>query len=186
VAGVAELGGGEVCQARDGLQRHHGRAVVDRVLHGPGQRDQPADGWPSDGHVRPEAQHRDARATVHDHVGADAVGTHRLGSVHGPRAGRHGQGHVVHSGARVPGRDSVARDTRGPGERVLLSAALRLPGGGYRRAAGVVPHVERRVLRRAGPVLRRRCLAARVAVLLAEARPAARGGQVPAMVPWRR
>jgi len=176
VAGVAELGGGEVCQARDGLQRDHGRAVMDRVHHGLGQRDQPADSRQSDGHVRQEAQHRDARAVVHDHVGADAVGAYRLGSVHGPSVGRHGQGHVVHGGARVPGRDSVARDTRGPGERVLLSAALWLPGGGYRRAAGVVPHVEHHVRHRAGLVLRRRRLAARVAVLLAEARTPARGG----------
>jgi len=36
VAGVARLGGGEVRQARDGLQRDHGRAVVDRGHDGPG------------------------------------------------------------------------------------------------------------------------------------------------------
>lgn len=102
-------------------------------------------------------------------MGADSVGAYRLGSVHGPSAGRHGQGYVVHGGSRVSGRDSVARDTRGPGKRVLLSAALRLPGGGYRRAAGVVPHVEHHIRHRAGTVLRRRRLAARVAVLLSEA-----------------
>ncbi|XP_025198654.1 translation initiation factor IF-2-like isoform X1 [Melanaphis sacchari] len=183
---MAELGGGEVYQARDGLQRDHGRVVVDRGHDGPGERGQPADGRLPDGLGRPEAQHRGARAAVHSHVGADAVRAHGLGAVHGPLAGRHGQGHVVHGGARLPGRDSVARHTRGPGERVLLSAALRLPGGGHRRAAGVVPRAERHVGRRAGPVLRHRRLAARVAVLLAEARPPARGGRVPAVVPGRR
>jgi len=119
-------------------------------------------------------------------VGADAVRTHRLGAVHGPAAGRNGQGHVLHGGARLPGRDRVARHTRSPEQRVLPSVALRFPVGGGRRAAGVVPHVEHYVRGRAGPVLRHRRLGARVAVLPAEARPPSGGGRVPAVVPGRR
>lgn len=103
MARVAKFGGGEVRQARDGLQRDHGRVVMDRGHDGPGQRDQPASGRSPDGFYGPEAQHRGARAAVHRLVGAHAVHTHHLGAVHRPSAGRHGQGHVVHGSARVPG-----------------------------------------------------------------------------------
>jgi len=119
-------------------------------------------------------------------VGADAVRTHHLGAVHGPSAGRHGQGHVVHGGARVPGRDCVSRHPRSIGKRVLPSVALWLPDGGGNRPVGVVPHAQRRVRRRASSVLRRCRLAARVSVLSAEARPSASSSRVPAVVPGRR
>lgn len=90
MAGVAQFGGGEVCQARDGLQRDHERVVMDRIHDGPGQHDKPAGSRPSDGPGGSEAQHYNSRSAVHGHMGADVVRAQRLGTVHSTSTGGHG------------------------------------------------------------------------------------------------
>lgn len=185
VDGVAQLGGGQVHQARDGRGREHGRAVVDRGDDGPGQRVEPADGRLPDGPGGQEADHCAAGAAVHSLVAADAVRADHVVAVHGPADGGHGQGHIVHGGARVPGRDRGRGRARRAQQRVLPAAALGLHGRGRGRAARLVPHAERRVGRGAGRVPGGRGVGARVAALPAEARPAGGRGPVPAVVPVR-
>jgi len=159
---------------------------VDSGHHGLGQRGQPAVRRISDGPDRPETVHRHARAPVHSHLVADAVRADHVVPVHGPDVGGRGQGHVVHGGAGVPGRNSGREHPRRAEQRVLSAAAPRAAGGGGDRGAGVVPDAEHDLGRGPGAVLPGGRLDPRVAVLSVETAPAGRGGRVSAVVQGRR
>lgn len=180
---MAQLGVGEVHAARDGRGHQLRATVVGGVHDGPGQQHQPAVRGLPDGPDRPEEDHRRAGAAVHRVVDAAAGGVDRVGAVPGPAAGRHGQGHVVHGGAGVPGRDRGREHPRRAGHRVHGAAEQRRAVRGDRRAARVVPHAERGVGGGAGAVRGHVRVRARVAVLPAEARPPGRGGRGAAVVP---
>lgn len=106
VVGMAQFSFRKIHETPNQHKHNHERTVVDCVHDGLGQRDQSAFRGLPDGQGGPEIQHRRARATVHRFVAVDAVRAHHLGPVHGQADGRLGQGHVVHGGARVLGRDS--------------------------------------------------------------------------------
>lgn len=183
---MAQLGGREVHQARDGLRRGRRPTVMDRVHDGFRQRDQPVDGRVRDGQDRPKTEHRRPRAVVHGHVVFDVVRADHVGTVRGQADGRHGQGHIVHGSAGVLGRNSRRQHTGRVEQRVLPTAPHGHPVGGVYWAAGVVPHFEHRLGRGAGVVFPRHRLGARIPVLPVEEKPTCQGVQMSAVVQVRR
>lgn len=184
--GLAQLGGREVRPARGRLRSGHEPTVVDRGHDGPGQRGQPANNRLPDGPTGPESRDGGARAAVRDHVAAGAVRADHGRSVHGPAVGRPGQGHIVHGGARVPGRGRGPRHPRRPVQRVLPAAALRFPVRGGRRPVDVVPRAQHRVRRLPIRLCAGHRLGARVAALSAGQGPAGPGRAQPPVVPVSR
>uniref|UniRef100_A0A2S2QY44 Uncharacterized protein n=1 Tax=Sipha flava TaxID=143950 RepID=A0A2S2QY44_9HEMI len=187
---MAQLGVGQVHEARDGHRHQLRGTVVGGVHDGPGQQHQPAVRRLPDGQDRPEEDHRRAGTAVHRVVVAAAVRVHRVGAVPGPADGRHGQGHVVHGGAGVPGRDRGREHPRSAGHRVHSAAEQRRAVRSDRRAARVVSHAERCVGRGAGAVRGHVRVRARVAILPAEEGPPrgrGRGAAVVSRAPggWR-
>jgi len=159
---------------------------VDSVHDGHGKRHQPAVRGIPDGQDRPEAEHHRPRAAVRRLVDVDAVRADHVDAVHGQADGRPGQGHVVHGGAGVPGRDSGRGRARRAGQRVHHTAERRFPVRGDHGTARVVRHAERRVGRRPRAVLRHVRLGAGIAVLPVAKRTANGRGRVPAVVQVQR
>lgn len=155
---------------------------MDRELDGLGQRDQPAIRGILDGQDRPKTEHRHSRSAVHRLVATDAVRVRHLGPVSGPLVGRPGQGHVVHGGPSVAGRDRRREHPRGAEQRVHHTAERRFPVRGDHRPVRVVPDVERSVGRGAGDVLGHVLMGAGIAVLSVAERLQGGRVQVPALV----
>lgn len=158
---------------------------MDSVHDGLGQRHQSTVRRVPDGQDRPKNEYSRAWTPVHDHVAAGNLRADLLGTVHSPAIGWHGQGHVVHGGAGVPGRNSWRTHPRCAKQRILPAAAHGLPIRSRNRAVGYISDTQHGVSCGARVVHPDGRLDTRVAVLPVEAETAGRGGQMPAVVPIR-
>jgi len=119
-------------------------------------------------------------------VADDAVRADRLVPVHGQVVSRCSQGHGLHGGADISGRNSWRRHS-GSFEQCVLPTALRRYSAGSRgRTHGLVPSSEHRVRRGVGGVRPCSRLDPRISLLSFERKPRAGGGQVSPVVEVRR